>query len=272
MSFVGMGGLAAEPGLAGGHLAARWSHDSLRPDRHGSVEPSATVRHKILVVDDDRVYLTELQDFLAENGFEVWSALSSRQALAQLNLNGLPHIALVDYLIPGMTGLELARALMKRCDIPIILMSGQVESPEVAEAFELVAQDHVAKPIDTLILLARIKRLLRGIGDHARTPQPRFRVDDWLELELGRCVAVVGGREVRLSPAENKLLFLLMRDAGKVLRVEYLFRKMWPSADRMNDASLRILVHRLRKKIERQPEKPRYLLTRRGLGYYFQLL
>lgn len=240
----------------------------------GSVAPvgsdpaaAADRQYKILIVDDEPVTLKHLELAFEAQGFEVWPAESSSRALSTLQTRGMPHLVLIDYLMPGMTGLECAALLQTFSDVPVVVMSGRSDTATVLRAFEVAAEDFIAKPINFPVLMARVRRILKRHGDAAA--ERRLRVDEYLELELGRRRAIVDGAEVRLSNAETKLLSLMVNSAPRALRVEYIFDRIWPLAEVFDEAPLRALIYRIRRKIEPRPRKPRYLKTERGLGYRF---
>lgn len=225
-------------------------------------------QHRILTVDDDPVIREVVSAALKETGFEVWAAASGQQALNLLETHGLPHLAVVDIVMPGMDGLELATKLQEFIDLPIIMLTGVDDKKTVVESIRKLAEDYVIKPFESAELVARIERLLRRIGDFSYALEPRIRVDSRLEVELARQLAYIEGVPVELTPTENKLLYVLMRNAGRTLLTDYLLKRLWPLAEVFED-SLRTHIYRLRKKIEPSPRNPIYVLTRRGLGYSF---
>lgn len=230
-----------------------------------SLTPSS---YRILIVDDDPVARRIAGAALSEAGFEVWMADSGPQALEILDTRGLPHVALLDMKMPEMGGLELSDRLQELVDLPIIMMTVVTDTQTIVETIRSVAEDYITKPFQPEELVARVERLLRRIGDFSYALEPRIRVDDRLELEFARRLAVVDGQPVDLTPTENKLLYILMRSAGHTVMTEYLIQRLWPLEHVVEDA-LRTHVYRLRKKIERFPRSPRYVVTKRGLGYSF---
>ena len=225
--------------------------------------------YKILVVEDDVLCLQLLQLELDSAGYEVWPAVDGREALAYLKSHGLPHVAILDYFLPGMTGPEIASKLLKICDVPIMVTSARSDTETVLKAFEKQAEDFVAKPFEYPVLLARLKRLLKRVGSHSHAARSRVRIDDWLEVDLSRRLARAGGESICLSPTENKLFHLLLRDAGTTLSSSYINQRLWPQADSFDEGSLRTLVYRLRSKVEQDPKNPIYISTHRGSGYRF---
>jgi len=225
--------------------------------------------YKILVVDVDDLCLKALYLELDTAGYEVWPAVDGREALAYIRSHGLPHVAILEYSLPGIDGLELASKLLKICDVPVMVMSARSDTRTVLKVFDTRAEDFVAKPLDYPIILARLKRLLRRVGGYSHAVRSRLRIDDWLEIDLSRRLARVDGKSIRLSSAENKLLHLLLRDAGSTLSPRYINQRLWPQADAFDDGALRSLVYRLRIKIERDLRKPMYVETQRELGYRF---
>ncbi len=223
---------------------------------------------RILAVDDDEGIRIVVRATLQSAGFEVWSAASGPEALELLERRGLPHVALVDIMMPDMSGLELCRKIQEYIDLPVIMLTSVDDVRTVVDAIDTVAEDYVVKPFQPDELVARVRRLLRRIGDYSYTLEPRIRVDDRLSVELARRQAIVDGRTVELTPTETKLLYILMRGGERTVRTDYLLRRLWP-LEEVYEESLRTHVWRLRKKIEPSARKPRYVITRRGVGYSF---
>lgn len=223
---------------------------------------------KVLLVEDDQASLVFTEQVLQKAGYQVWSAPDGRAALETLEQRGLPHIALIDIMMPRMDGLELARKIQEFVDLPIIMLTSVERIETKVDALTQFAEDYVVKPFEPKELLARIDRLLRRIGDFSYTLEPRVRIDDRLSVEFARRRVIVEGRETELTPTESKLLYVLMRSAGRTLLSEYLLKRVWAMGEVYED-TLRTHVYRLRRKIENSPNDPRYVLTERGLGYSF---
>lgn len=229
-----------------------------------------TVR-RILVVDDDPDVLRLIRRELGNAGFEVWPAASAEEALEVVTSKGLPHLAVVDILLPGVDGLALARRFQEWSDLPIIMLTSVDEEETVVGAIEKFAEDYVRKPFKPRELVARVERVCRRIGDFAYTLQPVIDVDGHLAVDFAHQRVTVDGRPVPLTATESKLLYVLMRQAGKAVGTEFLLRRLWPSEEVFED-TLRVHVHRLRGKIEPTPGRPRYVVTERGTGYCFPRL
>jgi DNA-binding response OmpR family regulator len=223
---------------------------------------------RILAVEDDPDLLRLIRRELEAAGFTVWACLSAEQALEQVARQGLPHLALVDILLPGRDGLSLARELQEWSDLPVIMLTSVDEEDTVVRAIETFAEDYIRKPFAPREMVARVERVFRRIGNFGYTLQPVIRVDDCLSIDLAHQKALVAGRPVPLTSTETKLLYVLMRSAGRVVATDFLLRRLWPS-DEVFEDTLRVHVHRLRGKIEPQPSRPRYVLTERGTGYRF---
>ena len=224
--------------------------------------------YRILVVDDDPVICSLTELTLRSAGFDVWIAKSGDEALNLLEHRGLPHLAIVDLLMPGMSGYKLCSQIQEFTDLPIITLTSVDDKDTVADTLRTIAEDYVVKPFDHGEFLARIERLLRRIGDFAYALEPRIQVDERLQVEFARRTAYVDGVAVELTPTETKLLYILMRNAGRTVVTDYLIRRMWP-LDEVFEEALRTHIYRLRRKIEPTVTKPRYLITRRGIGYSF---
>jgi DNA-binding response OmpR family regulator len=226
---------------------------------------------RILAVDDDPDILRLIRRELARSGFEVWPAASAEEALEVISRQGLPHLALVDILLPGDDGLTLARRIQEWSDLPIIMLTSVDEEETVVRAIESFAEDYVRKPFKPRELVARVERVCRRIGDFGYTLEPVVRVDERLSVDFAHQRVTVDGRAVPLTATESKLLYVLMRQAGRAVGTDFLLRRLWPSEEVFEDA-LRVHVHRLRGKIEPTPSRPRYVVTERGTGYCFPRL
>jgi DNA-binding response OmpR family regulator len=241
---------------------------------HSHTAEDATLRaaapgvRRLLAVEDDLDILRIIRAELERAGYEVWPASSAEEGLALLEKRGLPHLALVDILLPGMDGLTMASNLHEWSDLPIVMLTSVGEADTVVQAIESFAEDYIRKPFNPRELVARIDRVCRRIGDFGYTLQPVIQVDDRLSVDFAHQRAVVEGKPVQLTGTESKLLYVLMRQAGRVVATDFLLRRLWPS-DEVFEDTLRVHVHRLRAKIEPAPGRPRYVITERGSGYLF---
>lgn len=234
----------------------------------GSQNPRAL---RILVVDDDPDIVSTSKAAFERAGYEVWGVGSADEAMRCLEDRGIPHLAIIDINMPGTDGVALARRIKERCDLPIVMLTAVTESSTVVASLEEFAEDYITKPVELQELVARAGRILRRIRDFSYAVDPVVQVDQRLAIEFTRCRAMVDGERVRLTPIESKLLHILMRDAGRTVRTQYLIHRLWPVEEVFEDA-LRVHVHRLRRKIERDPKKPDYVVTVRGTGYKFPSL
>jgi DNA-binding response OmpR family regulator len=142
------------------------------------------------------------------------------------------------------------------------------EEETIVCGIERCAEDYIIKPFSPRELLARVQRLLRRIGDFAYTLDPVVQVDDRLAVDFAHQQVTVEGRSVALTPTETKLLYILMRNAGRTVTTDFLLRRLWPLEGVFED-TLRVHIHRLRQKIETNPNQPHYIATERGMGYRF---
>jgi DNA-binding response OmpR family regulator len=233
-----------------------------------SVYPSTT-QQRILVVDDDPQVRRLVELRLDSAGFEVLSAASAQEALDLVARHGLPHLAIVDIMMPGISGFEFCEALKQLGDVPVIMLTAVNEEEAIVRSIERCAEDYVTKPFRPRELVARVQRVLRRIGDFSYTLGPLIQVDDRLTVDFVHRQVIVSGREVALTPTETKLLYILMCNAGRAVTVDFLLRRLWPLEEASAEA-LRVHVHRLREKIEDDSNQPRYIATERGLGYRFE--
>jgi DNA-binding response OmpR family regulator len=223
---------------------------------------------RILVVEDDPDLRGLIERLLEEAGFQVSAASSGEQALDMIEQRGFPHLALVDIVLPGIDGLALAQRLQEGSDLPIVLLTAVSEEDTVVRSIQTLAEDYILKPFNPREMVARVERVLRRIGDFAYTLEPVVRVDERLSVDFAHQKVYVEERSIPLTSTETKLLYVLMRQAGRAVPTEFLMRRLWPGEETFEDA-LRVHIHRLRAKIEPDPARPRYVVTERGLGYRF---
>jgi DNA-binding response OmpR family regulator len=227
-----------------------------------------TAIRRVLAVEDDPDLLRLIRRELESAGFEVWACPSAEDALDVISRRGLPHLALMDIILPGLDGLSLARNLHAWSDLPVVMLTSVNEEDTVVQAIQSFAEDYIRKPFNPREMVARVERVFRRIGDFAYALQPVIRVDAHLSVDFAHQRALVEGRPVPLTFTETKLLYVLMRNAGRAVATDFLLRRLWPSEEVFED-SLRVHVHRLRGKIEPEPSRPRYVVTERGTGYRF---
>jgi DNA-binding response OmpR family regulator len=226
-------------------------------------------QYRILAVDDSSFILRLVENALESADFQVTTAISGEEGLEKIKRYGLPHLAIVDINMPmGMDGFEFCEHILEFCDLPIIMLTAINEEDTIVSAIEQYAEDYMTKPFNAGELVARVRRVLRRVGDFAYTLDPLTKVDDRLQVDFAGQRAVIEGEDVSLTPTETKLLYILMRNAGRTVTTDFILRRLWPLEAAYEDR-LRVYVHRLRRKIEAGHAEPKYILSERGTGYTF---
>jgi len=227
-------------------------------------------RARILVVDDEPRYVRAIQANLEASGYEVLTARDGHTAI-ELVASESPDLILLDIRMPEMDGYEVCRRIRDFSVTPIIMLTALAEDADKVKGLDTGADDYVTKPFSADELLARVRATLRRaefLGQ--QKPQPTFQAGE-LFIDLAQQRVFVRGQEVGLTPTEYRLLCELTRQAGRVLVPEYLVEKVWGSGYAGDEHLLWQVIHRLRRKIERDPHKPQYIQTRPGIGYLFVL-
>lgn len=221
------------------------------------------VRPAILMVDDDLTLLSVLSRRVARAGYSVRTAASGPAALQALQ-DGWPALLVVDLMMPGMDGFELCRRVKQIADLPIIVLSAVDASEAKVNALELYAEDYVTKPFDPDELVARIQRVLR----RAAIGSPQITLDGGdIEVNLATRKLTTPSASHQLTPTEARLLQVLAASVDRVVPTDELLDRVWTDADGADPSYLWVTVRRLRRKLEPDPDVPRYLMTERGIGY-----
>ena len=253
--------------MANGRLRNGTTHDTL-PEVAG--DNTRRCLQRLLVIEDERDMARTIEYTLKRAGYEVLCAACALDALNLIDRIGLPHLAIVDIMLPGMDGFEFCRRVQQYSDLPVVILSALADADTVIKGIHLYAEDYLTKPFNPRELVARIGRVLRRIGDFAYALGPVTQVDDHLSVDFAHQQAFVRGLPVTITPVETKILYILMRNAGRVVTTDFLLRRLWPFDDVFEDA-LRVHIHRLRRKIEPNRIDANYILTQRGVGYSFPL-
>ena len=223
---------------------------------------------RILVVDDEPQIRRSLQVNLEQSGYAVETVETGESALSSF-LNRRPDVVILDLIMPGMGGVEVVRRIRESSTVPIIVLSAMGEEARKVEALELGADDYMTKPFGMDELLARIRSLLRRAAG-AHSSQPVFIAGD-LCVNFDRREVTLGQRPVKLTPTEYDLLKYMIEHAGKVLTHRMLLQEVWGQAYVDQAQYLRVFIGQLRKKLERDPTRPRFILTDSGVGYRFSI-
>ncbi|HJT22801.1 MAG TPA: response regulator transcription factor [Nitrospira sp.] len=221
---------------------------------------------RILVVDDEPQIRRSLQVNLESKGYAVDTAETGEQALTAF-ANRHPDIVILDLLMPGIGGVDTVRRIRASSTVPIIVLSALGDEARKVEALEAGADNYMTKPFGVEELLARIRSLLRRAAG-ARSASPVFTAGS-LSVNFDRREVKVDGQAVKLTPTEYDLLKYMIEHAGKVLTHRLLLQEVWGPAYVDQAQYLRVFVGQLRKKLEKDPTRPRFIMTDPGVGYRF---
>jgi two-component system, OmpR family, response regulator ResD len=229
-----------------------------------------TAGARVLVVDDEPIVREVLQRYLARGGFEVETAADGRQALEAFEARR-PDLVLLDLMLPRVDGLEVFRHIRAQAQSPVIMVTAKGEETNRIDGLEMGADDYVAKPFSPAEVVARARAVLRraaGQSKPAEHAEPLRSAD--LDIDPRSREVTANGRSVSLTPREFELLYFLAANPGTVFDRYRLLDEVWDVAYRGDPSTVTVHVRRLREKIERDPSRPRHLLTVWGAGYRFQ--
>jgi len=228
---------------------------------------------KVLLVDDEPNLLHTLRYSLRQAGYDVATATTGEEALAQAR-GERPDVVVLDVMLPGLDGFEVCRRLRAESSVPILMLSARTDEVDRVVGLEVGADDYLTKPFSARELLARLKAMLRRREmlrqELAQSPASEASVaSEDLEVDVRGHRAALGGRTLALKPKEFDLLTFLMRHRGQVFSAEQLLERVWGYADTSDPRTVPVHIRTLREKLEVDPSRPRRIETVRGVGYRF---
>ena len=230
---------------------------------------SHSVRNKILIVEDDPGICTFLRTTLVSEGYDAIVVTSGQSALEMI-ASHCPDCILLDLGLPDMDGNGIIRSVRGWTSMPIVVISARSMEADKAMALDLGADDYITKPFGAIELLARIRAALR----HTRTTSENseialtgsYHVGE-LEIDYRKRRVYIAGQDARLTPNEFRIVALLGRHAGRVLTYRTMLRELWGPSASTDNKILRVHMAAIRRKIEPNPNEPRYIFTEVGVGY-----
>ena len=223
---------------------------------------------RILVVEDEESFSDPLSYLLRKEGYDVAVAQTGPAALEDFDHTGA-DLVLLDLMLPGLSGMEVCRALRRRSSVPVIMLTAKDSEIDKVVGLEMGADDYVTKPYSSRELLARIKAVLRR-GQEPEELMPVTLESGPVRMDVERHVVTVNGEHAAMPLKEFDLLEMLLRNTGRVLTRAQLIDRVWGSDYVGDTKTLDVHVKRLRAKVEPDPASPRYIVTVRGMGYKFE--
>ena len=221
---------------------------------------------RILIVDDEPNILGTLAPLLRSRGYETYTAMNGRAALEAVDRDK-PDLIVLDLGLPDIDGVDVCRQIRQASNVAIVILSARGAESDKVRALDAGADDYVTKPFGGEELLARIRAALRRSDAPAPPSEPIVR--GGLVIDRERFRVMRGGEEVRLTPKEFELLCFLAQHPGRVLTHRTILKAIWGPNAVDQPEHLRVLVGSLRKKIEKHPSTPEYILTEPWVGYRF---
>lgn len=219
----------------------------------------------ILIIEDEVPMRRVLRTALSGQGYYVWEAGSKSEGLSTFTRRA-PQAILLDLGLPDGDGLEVVEAVRQRSEIPIVVISARGSERDQVQALDSGANDYVTKPFREAELLARLRAALRGAMAYTAPFEARVAIGALRIYPIERRV-YVNDKEVQLTPTEFSLLQVMSRQPGKVVTHRHLLREVWGDSHTESTQYLRVYMRQLRQKLERDPNRPRLLITTPGVGY-----
>lgn len=219
----------------------------------------------VLVIDDEIQIRKLLTITLQSNDFKVLEAATGKEGLSAVASHP-PDLILLDLGLPDENGHEVLRHLREWYSNPIIIISVQSNEEDIVKALDNGANDYLTKPFRTGELLARIRSALRKASSEPNIPKADFQ---GLTIDFENRTVKIEGTPVKLTATEYSLLALFARNEGKVLTHQYLLNQIWGPSHQNESQYLRVFIAQLRKKVEKNPNRPFYIITESGVGYRF---
>lgn len=229
----------------------------------------STIKSKILVVEDDPGICKFLRTSLNSSGYDVIETTSGTTALEIISSH-CPDLILLDLGLPDMDGMKIIQSVRSWTKTPIVIISARSMELDKAEALDLGADDYLTKPFGSIELLARIRTALRhtrtNVDDDQIALNGVFHVGD-LTIDYGKHRVFLGDRDTNLTPNEFRIVSLLGKHAGRVITYKSMLTQLWGPTASSDNKILRVHMASIRRKIEPNPDEPRYIFTETGVGY-----
>ena len=222
----------------------------------------------ILLVEDDKTIRKFISTALLTQDYDVKEAITWKEGIS-IAVSYSPDVVLLDLGLEDMDGIEVIKAIRQFSNIPIIVVSAREQDRDKVEVFDAGADDYLTKPFSIVELLARVRVAFRHSQVEAQQKddvKSTFEVDKLL-IDFDKRKVIVDDVEVHLTPIEYNILSLLAKHHGKVLTHNFIIKEIWGSVIGNETKSLRVFMATLRRKIEKQPANPRYIITEVGVGY-----
>lgn len=220
----------------------------------------------ILVVEDDPQIRNFICYSLKQGDFRYITAYTAQDAMSHL-ISEQIDIILLDLGLPDFDGMDVIKKVREWSEIPIIVVSARDQDSEKAAALDLGADDYLTKPFSATELMARIRVAVRHLYKHSKENQQGALTVGGLRIELDKHIVYLDSAELHVTPMEYSLLSLLFKNIGKVLTTGTILKEIWGVGYGNDTQALRALMAGLRRKIEKNPAKPRYIITEIGVGY-----
>ncbi len=220
-----------------------------------------------LVVEDDKQIRSLISFSLKAQEYQCTEVAKGKDAMRVVTTQE-PDIMILDLGLPDMDGLDVIKQVRSFSDMPIIVVSARDQDKEKIEALDAGADDYLTKPFSINELLARLRVILRRSAKDTETVPEVYKVGD-LEINLEKHFVLLSNIEVHLTPREFDILALLVKNAGKVLTHSYILKIVWGAYLDSDAQSLRVFMANIRRKLEKDPTNPRYIITEVGIGYRF---
>ncbi|HEY8500553.1 MAG TPA: response regulator YycF [Clostridia bacterium] len=226
------------------------------------------MKRKILIVDDEKNIVDILKFNLNKEGFETIEAYDGKQALEMVEREN-PDLILLDIMLPEYDGFTVCKKIRQTMNTPILMLTAREEEVDKVLGLELGADDYITKPFSPRELMARVKANLRRMSEDVQKTQGEILKCGDLTIDINRYEIKRGDEIIELTLREFELVKFLAAQRGQIFSRESLLEKVWGYEYYGDVRTVDVTVRRLREKLEKMPSKPEYILTKRGVGYYF---